>query len=216
MSNAAIIIQIMFITIGMIFLGLILNRVLGLRKENLIDLKKKGQNLRERLKNAQLMGDIQMMAQLQKETVIFMKKIMKKQLVPLCGRCIIMIIIFVVLGFIYRDYDSGLLPFSLLIFGNGWFAIYFLFSIGFSLLLFVIKKLYKKLTGKETKTQSQLKEIMGMVSSNQQAGGLNYPIKNALTSQLQDQLDNQPTTIPGEEEQHPSNKDNSWKERIEK
>ena len=39
MSNLAVILQILFITIGMIILGMILNYVLGLKKEILKDMR---------------------------------------------------------------------------------------------------------------------------------------------------------------------------------
>ena len=134
MSNGIIIIQIMFIAIGMLILGMILNYVLGLRKENMSEMRKKALNLQERMRNAQLLNDYQLMAQTQQESVQFMKLMMKKQFVPICIRCIIFWGIFAVLGFIYSDYWGGLLPIPILIFGNGWVAIYFLFSIGFSFL----------------------------------------------------------------------------------
>ena len=109
MSNATIIIQLMFINIFMIFVGLVLNKILGLKKEDFKNLKNQALNLRTRLKNAQLMGDVQMVVQLQQETVFLMKRIMKKQFFPLCMRCVILIAIFSILALIYRDYDSGLL-----------------------------------------------------------------------------------------------------------
>ncbi|GAI97312.1 unnamed protein product, partial [marine sediment metagenome] len=147
MSNAVIIIQILFITIGMIVLGMALNYILGLRKEALREMRKKAKNLQERIKNAQLLGDYQLMAQTQKESVQFMKLMMKKQLIPLCLRCVIFISIFAVLGFIFSDYKKGLLPFPLLIFGNGWVAIYIIFSISISLIIYGVKRLYRKITG---------------------------------------------------------------------
>ena len=167
MSNAVIIIQILFITIGMIVLGMTLNYMLGLRKEALREMRKKATNLQERIKNAQLLGDYQLMAQTQKESIQFMKLMMKKQLIPLCVRCVIFISIFAVLGFIYSDIPN-LLPFPLLIFGSGWVAIYIIFSISISLLIYGVKRIYRKITGKGTKSQNYLKEIMGMISSPQQ------------------------------------------------
>ncbi|MCK4480809.1 MAG: DUF106 domain-containing protein, partial [Candidatus Lokiarchaeota archaeon] len=172
MSNVVIIIQILFVTIGMIVLGMGLNYILGLRKEALREMRKKAKNLQERIKNAQLIGDYQLMAQTQQESLQFMKLMMKKQFIPLCLRCVIFISIFGVLGIIYSEYRSGLLPFPLLIFGNGWIAIYIIFSISFSLIIYGVKRIYRKITGKGTKTQSYLKEIMGIISSPQQSNEL--------------------------------------------
>ena len=162
MSSVVIIIQIMFITIGMIAVGMVLNYILGLRKDVLREMRQKVLNLQERMKNAQLIGDPQMMIQLQKESTQFMKLMMKKQLVPMCVRCLLFIGIFAILGIFYAPYDRGLLPFPLLFFGTGWIAIYFIFSISFTLLIYGVKRIYKKVTGKETKTQSSFRKIMGI------------------------------------------------------
>jgi len=203
MSNGVIIIQIMFITIGMIILGMILNYILGLRRENLSEMRKKALNLQERMRNAQLINDYQMMAQMQRESMQFMKLMMRKQFIPMCIRCIIFLGMFAILGFIYADYASGLLPFPVLFFGNGWIAVYFLFSIGLSLLIYGVKKLYQKITGKETKSQSALREIMGMISPGQQDVGVPFQMTSSTQTQSENSID-----IP------PETKD-SWKDRIE-
>ncbi len=206
MSDAVIIIQILFITIGMIVLGMALNYILGLRKEALREMRKKAKNLQERIKNAQLLGDYQLMAQTQKESVQFMKLMMKKQLIPLCIRFVIFISIFAVLGFIYSGYKKGLLPFPLLIFGNGWVAIYIIFSISISLIIYGVKRLYRKITGKGTKTQSYLKEIMGLISSPQQSNELPFQISSNTQNYMSDVGRTNEGLLP---------KKNSWKDRIE-
>ncbi|MFX0000553.1 MAG: hypothetical protein ACFE9Q_10095 [Candidatus Hodarchaeota archaeon] len=200
MSNVVIIIQIMFITIGMTILRIGLNYVLGLRKENLSELRKKALNLQERIRNAQVLGDYQLLAQTQQESVQFMKLMMKKQFFPMCISCSVFMGIFAVLLFIYADYASGLLPIPILIFGNGWVAIYFIFSIGFSLIIYGVKKLYKKVTGKETKTQSSLREIMSIVSPTRQNMGLSFFESSSSQNQLVDE---------------DSKSKDSWKQRIE-
>ena len=202
MSNAVIILQIMLVTIGMIILGMILNKVLGLSKEKITEFKERASNLQERMRNAQVIGDIQMMARLQRETMQFTKQIIIKQFVPLCLRCFIFIGVFAVLGVIYKDYGKDLLPFPLLIFGTGWVAIYFIFSISFSLLIFGIKKLYKRVTGKDISTQNNLREIMQLVSPTQQTSGISYQVSGAVPS--------------SKEEENSSEKTDSWKERIQK
>ncbi|MFW9818642.1 MAG: EMC3/TMCO1 family protein [Candidatus Thorarchaeota archaeon] len=175
MSEIIVVIQIVFITLGMIVLGMVLNRYLGLTKEVLQDMRKKAVNFRERLKNAQLMGDYQQLAQIQQESTQFMKLMMKKQMIPLCLRCIIFIGIFMLLGLIYADYQSGLLPFPILIFGSGWVAIYLIFSLYFSLFIWGVKRL----TGMGGKTQSEVREIMGIVSPQQGVGLSSYVPSNA-------------------------------------
>lgn len=201
MSNMGIILQIMVITIGMVVFGMILNRLLGLSREKMAEIKQQALNLQERIRNAQVVGDVQMMAQVQRETLQFTKKMMVKQFIPLCARCLIFIVIFAILGFIYADYDSGLLPFPLLIFGTGWVALYFVFSICFSLIIYGIRKLYKKYTGKDITTQSDLREIMELVSPTRQSSGISFQVSRTVNSNL---------------EEDSSEKSDSWKDRIEK
>jgi len=202
MSNVVIILQIMLITIGMIILGMILNKLLGLSKEKITQFKERASNLQERIKNAQVIGDIQMMVKLQRETMQFTKQIIIKQFVPLCLRCFIFIGVFAVLGFIYKDYGSGLLPFPILIFGTGWVAWYFIFSIGFSLIIFGFKKLYKRITGKDIPTQNHLREIMQLISPAQPISGISYQVPDTISSI--------------KEEDKFSERTDSWKERIQK
>jgi len=201
MSDAFIIIQIMLITIGMVFLGMILNKLLGLSKDKVSEFKEQAFNLQKRMKNAQVLADPQLMLQVQRETMQFTKSIMIKQFVPLCLRCFIFIGIFAVLGFIYADYDSGLLPFPLLIFGTGWVAIYFIFSISFSLIIFGMKKLYKRITGKQVSSQGHLREIMELVSPTQQSSGISFQVTNP---------------VPFNTDEDSSEKSDSWKDRIQK
>ncbi|MEE9377706.1 MAG: EMC3/TMCO1 family protein [Candidatus Lokiarchaeia archaeon] len=211
MSNVVIIIQILFVTIGMIILGMILNYFLGLRKEAQREMRKKALNLQERMRNAQLLGDYQLMAQTQQESIQFMKQMMKKQFIPICIRCVFFLGIFAVLGIIYSDYDSGILPFPLLIFGSGWVAIYIIFSISISLIIYGVKRLYKKITGKGTKSQSYLKELMGIISPTQQNTESPFQISSSPQYQM---IDSGDVTVEQRNEDLSPRKD-SWKERIE-
>lgn len=206
----------MFITIGMIFLGFVLSKVLGIHKEALKEFRDKALNLQDRLRNAQLLGDVQLMVQIQQETMQFTRQVMIKNFIPMCLRCLIFIGIWVVLGVIYSAYDSGLLPFRLLIFGSGWVAIYFIFYICFSLILFGVKKLYKKITGKETKTQRNLRDIMGIISPTQQGSGSPFQLSGTIPSDAQYQFTIQRKSTFEAEEDQSTEKAESWKERIEK
>jgi len=190
-------------------LGMVLNRILGLKKANFNEFKEKALSLQERLKNAQVLGDIRLMAQVQRETMQFTKQIMLKQFIPLCLRCFIFIGIFSILSFFYSGYASGLLSFNLFILGSGWVAIYFLFSITLSLIIFGIKKLYKKMTGKKLSSQNKFREIMQIMSPREQISGISYQVPGISNSSLQKMKRNVSTNQDGE-----SKKSDSWKDRL--
>jgi len=206
MANEEIIIQIMFITLAMVGLSEILNRVMGLNMGTARELRESSKLLQERMKTARLTGNAQEMIELQKESMALTKVMMKKQMIPSCVRCIIFMGIFGLIGLIYAPYGVNLLPFPILIFGSGWFAVYFLFSISFSLILYGIKRLYRKLTGKEVARKKASKEILGMLSpaSGSQQGNLQLtrPIPNRSPLE-QEYSDEQPMG-------------DTWKDRIKK
>ena len=206
MTSGEIIIQIMFITLAMVGLSEILNRVMGLNMDVAREMRKKSRDLQERMKTARLTGNAQEMFELQRESMALTKVMMKKQMIPSFVRCIIFMGIFGLIGLIYAPYGENLLPFPILIFGSGWFAVYFLFSISFSLIIYGIKRLYRKLTGKEESRKKASKEILGMLSpgSGSQQGNLQLtrPIPNRLPPEHEDS-DVQP-------------KDDTWKDRIKK
>ncbi len=212
MTNVEIIIQIMFITLAMVGLSEILNRVMGLNMDAAREIREKSRNLQERMKTARLTGNSQEMRELQQESMELTKLMMKKQTIPCCVRCFIFIGLFALIGGIYASYAEGLLPFPILFLGTGWFAVYFLFSISFSLILYGIKRLYRKLTGKEDKRKKASKEILGVLSpeSGSQLGNLQLtrPIPNRT-----------PRDDDADGEQEDSNRQlnsNSWKDRIQK
>lgn len=206
MSKAIIILQILLITIGMIIFRMVLNRILGLRKERMHEFKEKALNLQERIKNAQALGDIRLMAQLQRETMQLTRQIMVKQFIPMCMSCIIFLGIFIFLSFIYAEAGKNLLPFNIFILGRGWVAVYFLFSIGFSLIIFGLKKLYRRITGKNVSKQSNLREIIGIISPPQPLSGISYGLSDTLPTRMGDHSMKQEET---------KSKD-SWKDRIQK
>jgi len=214
MSNIAIIIQIMFTTIGMIILGMVLNKVLGLSKEKIKEFREKALNIQERMRNAQVVGDIQMLTQLQRETMQFTKQIMIKQFIPLCLRCVIFIGIFGILGVIYADYQVGLLPFPVLIFGNGWVALYFIFSISFSLIIYGVKRLYKKITGKTGSTQSNLRDVLEIVSPTRRTSGSSFQVSGTAPSSPS-RITTVNTNMASNTEDESRGKSDSWKDRIE-
>jgi hypothetical protein len=205
MANEEIIIQIMLITLGMVGLSEILNRFMGLNMDAAREMREKSKNLQERMKTARLTGNSQEMFELQQESMVLTKLMMRKQMIPSCVRCIIFMGIFGLVGGIYAPYGN-LLPFPILIFGSNWFAVYFLFSISFSLILYGLKRLYRKLTGKEDKRKKASKEILGMLApeSGNQQGNLQ------LTRPIPDR------PLPEQEEIDEQPKSDIWKDRIKK
>lgn len=189
MANEIIIIQIMFIALGMVLFSTLFNRLFGLKLKDMKELQEKGFNLQERMRNAQAIGDTQMMRDLQLESVTLMKTMMKKQIIPMCARCIVFIGIFAVIGIIYAPY-------------NFWFVTYFLFSLLFSFSAMGIKYAYKKATHKEDKTKIMSKELMGILSPTQGGPGgmLQYSRPN--------QFNNNP------ENNVPPEGTDSWKDRL--
>ncbi len=206
MANEEIIIQIMFITLAMVGLSEILNRVFGLNMDTAREMKENSRNLQERMKTARLTGNSQEMVALQQESMALTKVMMKKQMIPSCVRCAIFMGIFGLIGGIYIAYGENLLPFPILFFGTGWFAVYFLFSISFSLILYGLKRLYRKLTGKEDKRKKASKEILGMLSPDSGSQGNNL--------QLTRPIPNRPP--PQQEDSDGQPKNDMWKDRIKK
>jgi len=210
MANEEIIIQIMFITLAMVGLSEILNKIMGLNMDTARELREKSRNLQERMKTARLTGNSQEMLELQHESMALTKVMMKKQMIPSCVRCFIFIGIFALIGGVYAGYADNLLPFPILFFGSGWFAVYFLFSISFSFILYGLKRLYRKLTGKEDKRKRASKEILGMLSpgSGNQQGNLQLtrPIPDRVLSDYD--ADNEQEDNDGQP------KSDSWKNRI--
>ena len=191
----------MFITLGMILLGYFFNKFMGLTPEFAKELRKKAKNLQERMKLAETMGDPAQIRQLQKESVDSTKLIMKKQFLPTCLRCVLFLSIFAVIGLIYAQYSTGLLPFPILFFGNGWVAVYFLFSITFSLIFYAVRKLYLKLTGKADFKKKESNEIMEMLSSS------SHPFQAGQSESIEkssNMIDSSDANI----------RKDSWKERI--
>ncbi|MFX0075009.1 MAG: EMC3/TMCO1 family protein [Candidatus Hermodarchaeota archaeon] len=212
MANGEIIIQIMLITIGMVALSELLNRIFGLNMGAARELRERSQNLQERMRTARLTGNPQEMMELQQESIDLTKQMMKKQMLPSCIRCIIFLSIFAVIGLFYADYLEGLLPFPILFFGSGWFAIYFLFSISFSLILYGFKRLYRKLTGKDVERKKALGGMLGGFSP--QAGGQEQHLE--LTRKIpSEEMQEQVMESLDKDDQEQSKAD-SWKERIKK
>ena len=211
MANGEIIIQIMFITIAMVGLSELLNRIFGLNMDAAREIREKSKNLQERMRTARSIGDPQEMLGLQQESMELSKQMLKKQMIPSCVRCGIFMGIFAVLGAIYVDHAEGLLPFPIL-FGTGWFTVYFLFSITFSLIFYGFKRLYRKLTGKEVKRRGGLRELLGGLSP--QTGDQEQNLQ--LTRPIPDMSMHRGVDEDMQEKKEEQPRVDSWKDHIKK
>jgi len=204
--------QIMLISLGMVAFGLVFNYIFGVTGTKSKELREKLKKLQERLKKAQMMGDPQMMQEVQMEAMALTKDAMKRQFIPMCIRIFLFLGIFFGLSFIYSDYSSGLLPFNIPLFGDGWVALYFLFSLAFSLIFYLIKFIYKKITGKEK--ESVTKEMMEMLSpsSKESSGGGIIKYDNMVNSKDLELGETESESTSNKELE--SKKTDSWKERL--
>jgi len=200
MANEIIIFQIFLVTLTMVVLSMIFNKITGLNQESAREIREKSKDLQERMRTAQQEGNVQNLRSLQQESIELTKTMMKKQLIPSCVRCFIFLGIFGVLGLFFAQYTTGLLPFPILFFGSGWVSVYFLFSISLSLLFYLAKKVYRKMTGKEDRRKIEKQEIMGM---------LNPTSSNPRSYMQLNVKPSEEITIDD-----PSERKDSWKEKI--
>ena len=212
MANEEIIIQIMLITIGMVGLSELLNRIFGLNMGAAREIREKSQNLQERMRAAKFSGNFQEMQELQQESMVLTKLMLKKQMIPSCVRCLIFLGIFGVIGGFYANYSTGLLPWPILFFGDGWFAIYFLFSLTFSLIIYGFKRLYRKLTGKDVERKRASGGVLGGFSP--QKGDQEQHLQ--LTRPITNESIERGVVEDKQEEQDDKPEDESWKDRIKK
>lgn len=205
--------QILLISLGMVVFGLVFNYIFGLTGTKMKEMREKARNLQERLKNAQMIGDPRMMQEVQMEAMSLTKDMLKRQFIPLCIRCFLFIGIFIGLSFVYSDYNSGLLPFNIPLIGDGWFALYFLFSLAFSLLFYLIRFIYKKVTGKDK--ASVAKEMMDMFSSPTQGTSEEGIIQYGNIMNTRDKMIQDPDSEESYDEEREDKKVDAWKEKLE-
>jgi len=196
-----IILQLMWISIGLVIFGYILNWILGLKPEVMKKIRNDARNLQERLRQAQILGDETLMLQLQQETMLLMKNMLKKQLAPMAIRCVIFLGIFALLSFQFGMYEY-------------WFWVYFAFSLGFSLLAFGIRKLFLKVTGKETK-KDQFRDLMGSLGGTQH-GRDSFHVSSQTQNNFLETSDSQKLSSLETESQESKESANSesWKDKI--
>jgi hypothetical protein len=184
----------------MVSLSMIFNKIFGLTPSSSREIREQTMALQERMRTAQQEGNAQNLRQLQQESIELTKTMLKKQLIPSCVRCFVFLGIFGILGLFFAEYATGLLPFPVLFFGSGWVGVYFLFSISLSLLIYLARIVYRKMTGKEDKRKLEKQEIMGMLN----------PTSGNTRGYMQ--LNVEPTEeLPIDD---PTERKDSWKEKI--
>ena len=192
-----IVYELMFISFALVLFGLLLNKILGVKPSKMKEIRDKAKNLQERVRQAEILGDTVLMQQLQVETMTLMKTMFKKQLVPMCIRCIIFIGIYFVMLMVYGQYEY-------------WFWIYFLFSFGFSMAAFGLRYLYKRITKKEDKRKQFSKEIMELIYPKSQIQTAGLSLTGHTDAEFQTPSTSEETTDDSSEEQ----KQDGWKDKL--
>jgi uncharacterized membrane protein (DUF106 family) len=168
-----VILQIIFISIGMVLLSQWFQKRFSLPRETQMHLQERLQNIQNEMRVSQ--SNPRQMQSLQNEMMEIMRTIMKKQMAPMCARSILFLGIWGLLGLLYGQYDE-VIPFWF-IFGRGWFALYFLVSIILSIIIALIKKEIKKRKPQDEQG-SYIDTIQGMKNNlviNQRAPAMYQP-----------------------------------------
>jgi uncharacterized membrane protein (DUF106 family) len=129
------------VTLAMMLLSQFLNKKFGISMSNQRATQARMQELQQQLMEAQRMDPAEA-RRLQQESMVMMNQMMRKQLIPSLIRCVIFWVFFFVLTAVFAGLEFFTVP--ILIFGQGVVAIYFIYSIGISLLLFLVKYIRKR------------------------------------------------------------------------
>lgn len=153
-----IILQIMGISLLRLLISNLMNRKFGLSQESMMLQQERMQMLQEKMMKAQRFNNYELFQETQLELSVEMKDLMKKQMIPMCIRTLIFLGVFGLLRLLYGQYDE-IFPIQILIFGKGWAAVYILTSLGASLLIALIKRIFRKGPQKQ-----QFSDIAGLNS----------------------------------------------------
>jgi len=93
---------------------------------------------------AQMARNQQEMDAASQEMMLILREMSKKQFIPMIIRTVIWFGIWGILQLLFRKYDE-IVPFDVLFFGRGVFALYFLVSMSFSIVLMFGRMLNKKM-----------------------------------------------------------------------
>jgi hypothetical protein len=217
-----IIIQIIVWSLGMVLFSMWLSKKFGMNATQQIEMQSKMQEFQDQMQLAQ--SDPQRLQQLQLEMMGFMKVVMKKQMLPMLVRMGIFFIFIAVLGGLYGSYGD-IFPIPILIFGQGWFALYFIVAISFSLLMGLIKMIIKKINPPKEDKNAQFQDSLRALQNNMmfgQASPMGRPgmfpgaIPMGLPQSRQLPMLSQPTQMPPGESSldRPVSTNKSWKSKL--
>jgi len=134
--------QISLMTVVIVIISQWSQKKFALSPESQMKMQTDIKDLQDRMKYAK--GDMQQMEQLNAEMMLVMKDMSKKQMIPMLIRSALFLGFWALLGWIYADYRTGLLPFKVL-FGDGYAGLYITLSLSLSLLIMLVKIVMKKL-----------------------------------------------------------------------
>ncbi|MHA1855147.1 MAG: hypothetical protein ACTSXY_11055 [Promethearchaeota archaeon] len=155
--------QISLITVIISILSQIFSKKFSISQESQAMMQADIKDLQDRMKVAK--GDIHQMEQLNAEMMVIMKEMSKKQMIPLFARSVIFLGFWALLGWIYGDYKTGLLPFRLLL-GDGYLGLYFTLSISISILIWIVKTVIKKLNPEKEEKKETIIDHAKVLKSN--------------------------------------------------
>jgi len=155
-------IEVLFFTAAMYFVSLVITKLSGTNTKTMMEMQTKVQQLQQEAMIA-LKTDPERARQLQLEMMEITQQTLKKTCIPSVIRMVIFFVFFGILNTFYQ----GIQFFSvnILIFGKGAVALYFLYSIGISICMTLIKLLIRKIKG-ETKPKSPIfKDLAGAMTT---------------------------------------------------
>ena len=205
MANEIIILQIMLITVIVYFSRLAFYKLFGQTSSERRELFQKIQDMQNRLN--EVMGDADEFGKLQKETIKLMKQMMIKQIIPMCISCITFLVLWIILGIIYAEYSTGLIPFPVLLIGDGWGGLYIMTSLGLFVVVYLIKFTYRKIKGIESPSLRGY----NLLSPSRTSAGTQSSLFSISTSSQVDRV-----SIESEDEYSETEKmkKDAWKEKI--
>jgi hypothetical protein len=158
-----IIVQIVAWSLAMMVISNYMGKKFSFSPSQQMDMQNKMQDFQDRLQLAY--NSPEQMQLIQAEMQDFMKLMMKKQFIPSFIRMGIFFGFVALLGALYNDYDE-ILPFSVLIFGRGWFSLYLLISLSGTLVMAIYKQIHKKLHPNAPQYQEKFQDSLHLLQPN--------------------------------------------------